>query len=45
MLDLQAKGEVLSGTIKAVNRGGVVVEVRRSWHVGVAQGFVPLNVP
>lgn len=27
VLDLQAKGEVLSGTIKAVNRGGVVVEV------------------
>lgn len=30
VLDLQAKGEVLSGTIKAVNRGGVVVEVRAS---------------
>ena len=28
VLDIPAKGEVLSGVIKSVNRGGVVVEVR-----------------
>lgn len=37
MLDLQKAGEVVTGTIKAVNRGGVVVDV-----VGHA-GFVPYS--
>ena len=37
VLELQAKGEVLSGTIKSVNRGGVVVEVAGQ------QGFVPYS--